>query len=263
MNDFRPFFIETYPLEELQARWKIVTDLCTYVVEGCRDQYDARAEVPHGEEFKNVVKAIMGEHLARLVEVPAKLRNRYCPVDNRFERVMSAFEEAERFSRYHIGACPTFSDKALLAVFKDEYGVDVIWQNQEGNPTCLGAFTNSLNNYKQACTRMCALNVIFELVRWSEHTNIYLAGAEQLRTVLYQRIRSATVQLAMFGGLLGGVHAKMATQILCHEMAYDPDGHTKFSAIQFLQPDGRVPGSWQATPENALAADIKARYEAL
>jgi hypothetical protein len=262
-SEFCPFFIETYPLEELQARWKIVTELCTYVVEGCRDQYDPRAEVPHGEEFKNVVKAIMGEHFARLVEIPAKLRNRYCTVDDRVKRVIDAFEEAKRFSRYHIGACPNFSDKVLLAAFKDTYGVDVIWQSQEGNPTCLGAFTNSLNNYYQTCTRMNALTVIFELVRWSDHTNIYLAGADQLRAVLYQRIHAATRELAMFGGLLGGEHAKMATQILCHEMAYDPKGHTKFSAIQFLQPEGRVPGSWQAAPENALSADIKARYEAL
>lgn len=262
-REFRCFFIETYPLKELQARWKIVDDLARYVIEGCRDQYDVRAETLGAEVFTNNVKAIMGEHFARLVEVPAKHRNKYVTIDNRHQRVLEACKEAQHFQRYDVRACPTFSDKELLAAFKGEFDVDVIWKGQEDNPNCLGAFTNSLNNYYQACTRMCALSVIFKLVRWSEHTNLQLAGAEQLRAVLYQRIRSSTRELALFGGLLGGDHAKMATKILCHEMAYDPKASCGYSVIQFLQPDGKVPGSWSGKVSDSLAANIRLQYDLL
>lgn len=262
-REFRCFFQQTFPLELLQQRYKIVDDLGRYVLRGVMDRYARSPAHPSAKPFSDSIDAVWMRTFSQMVVVPKKQQALYFSPTNTAEHVFHAFEEAARYAREPISAIPHFTNEALAKEFGEKFGVTTINAGGTCKPSVHACYRMAMDNIKQTKTRLVALGAIFNLCRWSEYTTAELAGADAIRATLWQNLATYQRHAVAFGLLMGGQQAKEVAQMLVNETMYDPKADINYSLVQFRHADENMPGSWSGTEDEKLRADIVERYEAL
>jgi hypothetical protein len=162
-------------------------------------------------------------------------------------------------------ATPHFSSTQIQLAFEAEFKTVLISTHDEAEPTVLGAYSTALMNFYQTESRLCTLYALSSLLRPNDYSNQPpLDGAEEIRTELWRRAKQFLLEIALFGGLLGGKYAAESTRFLTHELCQKENPEDiKYSVIQFLQADGRHPGRFLSETEELFRNDIAEKYNAL
>lgn len=264
MSEFTPFLQQTYPLDLLQQRARLVEGLARYVTGDWRDVYKG-TEDPRAAEFRASVKSAMFDVFSQHFDIPKRVRASMRDPGDTNSLVLKAFSDVVDATDEESLCTPHFSDEALVKAFSKRFKTSVVNLGDEAKPSVLGAFQMACDSYRQATTRRAALQAITLLVTTNEYSGCpNLTHLGDLFSHLYERKSYFMRNMLVFSGLLGGqAHTqtiKLAAREMCHKE--DPED-IQYSVMHFLTTDGRHPGIYHTKTHDEFVTDIRDKYDAL
>lgn len=262
MSDRKIMFLgEFYPQEVKQQRYQIIENLSREIVRGAENRYGKKAyENPVFSRFEASIAACTFPFFRSNPKMPKNWR---AETGDTYSLLAAAYNDAMSWLRASIIATPFFGVPDFENRFREQFStVDFSW-GASVEPTLEGAYEMARLNFAATETRILSITVLKTLLRRSEFNQVNIDGAEEIRDAFWQQRNAFMRDMLVFGAMIGGEAHTKAVKLAINQTMYDPKLDVNYSIIEYLQPNGRSPGSWPTSVDEKFRAAIKAGYEAL
>lgn len=255
------FLSEVLPADAKETRFTVIDDMVRYIQQCVGPQYGREGGLQEFSQFQTSVSAALFRFAARSVKLPKNFMAD--AAEKTALMVVEAIQEGMRFASAERICVTHFANKEIAkAVQADTNAIQLSWEEPEV-PSVESAFQMAQDNFIRLETGIVYLYAIYKMARPSPYSNFDLAGGDAVRSFMYSRRAQFMKNILLFGGLLGGVQAAVAVKMVAREMVYNPNSDIDFSVIEYLQPFGRVPGSYLSKYNEDFMKDIINKYETL
>jgi hypothetical protein len=258
MSDDYKFLSEFLPAEIKEERYRVISDMVRFITQCVESQYGPPYQFAAAGTLRESVSAALFRYAERTPKMPKKWAAEWPAT---IPLVIEALRECMKYPSVSKICQAPFELKGLTEALRDELQAEeFVWQEPK-EPSVKEAYAMAKANFVRIETAIVFTVALHKMVRPSPYSEFNLRGADEIRTELYNRRQQFMKLILLFGNMLGDEYGREATKMMMREMVYDPDANINFSTIQFLQPLGRIPGSYLSKYDEAFRKDIIRHYE--